>query len=131
MPDRPLDSEINLRGIVIVAVVLIAVTVTATALMWWVSLELRTRMAADDPAPAALLEARAQQTPSGPLLQSDPIGELASMRQEEAAVLDHAAWVDEASATIRLPIDTALDIVAANGKLPDLNPRPGSVEDDS
>jgi hypothetical protein len=124
MPDQPLDSEISLRGIIGVGVILIGVTAAVTALMWWMSLGLRSRMAADDPPPAALPEARSQPTPAGPLLQSDPIGEMRQMREEESAILDHAEWIDKDSATVRLSIDTALDIIARSGELPN----PGQQE---
>ena len=132
MSDRQLDAEINLRGVVGVGIVLIAVTAIVVALMWWMSLGLRSHVSADDPAPAALPEARSQQVPAGPLLQSDPIGELEAMRREEAATLDHAALVDESTATVRLPIDTALEIVAAEGELPTLDqPAAGDAGDGS
>ena len=128
MSDQPLDSEINLRWIVGVGLVLIIMTTAVTALMWWMSLGLRAHTAADDPAPPALPEARTQEAPSGPRLQSDPIGDLKKMRDEESAVLDHSEWIDESSATARLSIDTALDIVGSNGELPDLNPPASTAE---
>jgi hypothetical protein len=129
MPDQPLDSELNLRGIVGVGLILIIITAAVTALMWWMSLGLRAHAAADDPAPPALLEARTQEAPSGPRLQSDPIGDLKKMRAEESAVLDHSEWIDQSSATARLAIDTALDIVGSNGELPDLNALASTAED--
>lgn len=129
MSDQPLDSELNLRGIVGLGLILIIITAAVTALMWWMSLGLRARMAADDPAPPALREARTQEAPSGPRLQSDPLGDLEKMRNEESAVLDHSEWIDQASASARLSIDTALDIVGANGELPDLNAPASTVED--
>ena len=129
MPDQPLDSELSLRGIIGVGAVLVIVTAVVTALMWWMSLELRDSMRADDPAPSALPEARAQQAPAGPLLQADPIGDLDRMRQEEDAILEHAGWVDQASAVARLPIETALDVVAGQGELPSLDSAPAAPED--
>ena len=120
MSDQPLDSELSLRGIIGVGVVLIAVTAVVTALMWFMSVELRSHVVADDPTPSPLPEARVQERPSGPLLQADPIGELQQMRAEEAAVLEHSQWLDQGAGSARLAIETAIEIVGESGQLPDL-----------
>jgi len=118
MPETHLDSEISLRGIVVFGIALVFIVVVATALMWWLSLGLRSQVSIDDPLPMALPEARSQQRPEGPLLQTDPIGELRRMREDEEAILNHAEWVDETTGTVRLPIEMALEAVAAKGTLP-------------
>ena len=118
MPDQPLDSEISARAIAGFGVGLVVVMVVVTALMWWLSLGLRSHLEADDPAPAALPEARQQTLPDGPLLQSDPIGDLLRMRAEEDAELNGAEWTDESKRSARLPVDLALEAVAEMGKLP-------------
>jgi hypothetical protein len=129
MADQRLDSEINLRTIAGFGIVLVAVTVVVTALMWWLSLGLRAHVAADDPAPPALPEARIQEGPPGPRLQSDPIGDLRRMRGEEDAVLNEAAWIDEAAGVARLPIDLAIDAVSEKGALPSMSsPEKAPVE---
>ena len=92
MSDQRLDSELNLRGIVGVGVVLILVTAVVTALMWWMSLELRSRATAAGAAPPAPPEASARSMPEAPLLQSDPIGEMQQMRHEEDEILHSSAW---------------------------------------
>jgi hypothetical protein len=121
MADQRLDAEINLRTIVGFGIVLVAVTVVVTALMWWLSLGLRAHVASDDPAPPALPEARIQEGPPGPRLQSDPIGDLRRMRAEEDTVLNEAAWVDEAAGVASLPIDLAIDAVSEKGALPSMS----------
>lgn len=118
MSETRLDSEISLRGIAIFGIALVLIVVVVTVLMWWLSLGLRSRVSVDDPAPTALPEARTQQRPEGPLLQNDPVGELRRLRADEDHILNHADWVDEPAGTVRLPIELALEAVAAEGVLP-------------
>lgn len=129
MSDQRLDAELSLRGIVGIGLVLIAITAAVTALMWFMSLGLRSHTAANDPAPSALPEARTQQLPPGPQLQADPIGEIEQMRAEEAALLDHSAWIDESVGTARVSIDTAIEIVGKAGQLPGAASSAKSEED--
>lgn len=129
MSEHSLDSEIRPRAIVGFGVGLIVVTVAVSALMWWLSLGLRAHLESDDPAPAALPEARLQAAPEGPLLQSDPLGDLERMRAEEDGELNRAEWTDESSRVARLPIDIALEAVAAIGELPSVATAEAETED--
>ena len=124
MSDHPLDAEIKLRTVVGFGIGLAAILLVVTALMWWLSIGLRDHLATDDPAPAALPEARVQELPPGQLLQTDPIGEMATMRAEEDAILETTAWADEAAGTVSLPIEDALEIVAASGGVPSSSAAP-------
>ena len=124
MSDPRLDAEIKLRTVAGFGIGLVIILLVVTALMWWLSIGLRDHLATDDPAPAALPEARAQEPPPGPRLQADPIGEMAAMRAEEDAVLESTTWADEAAGTVSLPIADALEIVAANGGVPTSSPAP-------
>jgi hypothetical protein len=120
MPEHRLDAELSLRGIIGFGIALIAVMVAITALMWWMSLAIKERVTANDPPPPALLEARMQELPPEPRLQSDPIGELAQLREEETAILTTPDWVDREAGVARIPIAAALAAVAERGRLPAL-----------
>ena len=124
MSDPRLDAEIKLRTVAGFGIGLVVILLAVTALMWWLSIGLRDHLASDDPSPAALPEARIQEPPAGPLLQADPIGEMAAMRAEEDAILEATTWADEAAGTVSLPIADALEIVAANGGFPTSSPAP-------
>lgn len=69
--------------------------------------------------------ANERQLPPTPLLQSHPEGEMAQMRSELAEHLSSFGWVDETHGVVRMPIDTAIDLVAA-GHLP--QPIVGTLE---
>ena len=108
-----LDRELNIRFIVGFAVALTLITVGVAALMWGVSSVLLDRLRASDPPAAALPAARVQPPPPGPQLQSDPEGDLVRLRAEEDQLLSSYAWVDRDAGIARIPIATAIELVAA------------------
>ncbi|MFQ5527154.1 MAG: hypothetical protein ACE5GX_12940 [Thermoanaerobaculia bacterium] len=111
----PLDRELNIRFVVGFAIVLTLITVGMAALMWGTSSFLRDRLEAQDPAPPALPAARLQRQPPGPHLQSDPEADLVQMRAEEARELSAFEWVDREAAIARVPIETAIELMAEDG----------------
>ena len=111
----PLDRELNIRFIVGFAVILTLITVGLAALMWGTSALLRDRLEARDPAPPVLPAARVQQPPPGPQLQADPEEDLALLRAEEEERLSSYQWVDRQAGIARVPIETAIEILAADG----------------
>ena len=113
MHERRLDSEISLRGILVVGVTLVVATAAVAALMWFLSGALDKLAASDDPPLAALPEARTQQAPEGPLLQTNPVQDLRQLRQEEDSFLGEYSWSDEQQQLVQIPIDVALAVFAA------------------
>lgn len=109
---KHLDRELNLRAIVLFAVVLTVVTAAVAALMWVMSAELKDYLAAQDPPRAALPEAREQPLPPGPLLQSTPEEDLVELRATEDELLSTYGWVDETAGIARIPIDRAIELLS-------------------
>lgn len=110
------DREIDLKGIVNVGVWLAVVTVAAFGASWLFyrglsSYERKTL----DRAPSPLREASAPRLPVGPQLQASPEGELAAFRRAEQAKLNGWGWVDKAQAVAHVPVERAIDAVAAEG----------------
>jgi len=69
--------------------------------------------------PPAMLKERPTLPPE-PRLQGitklvQPHVELQEMRDDEVAILNSFGWVDPAKGTVRIPIDLAVDMVAAKG----------------
>jgi len=62
-------------------------------------------------APAST-DATAPRTPE-PRLQVNPSGDLATVRRAEDVLLHNYGWIDRPSGTVRIPIDRAMDLVAA------------------
>lgn len=109
------DREINLKGIVYTTGGLAVVVILSAVAMWWLSIGLRTRLEASDPPPAVLPEARTQQAPPGPRLQTDPEGELEALRHEEEAVLNGYSWIDQSAGVAQVPIERAMELLAEDG----------------
>ena len=79
----PVDHEINFRGIRIFVGGLAAVTLVVFGLMWGIATFFKGSLVKEDPAPAALAEAREARVPPGPNLQPNPTAELAAFRAAE------------------------------------------------
>jgi hypothetical protein len=69
-----------------------------------------------------------QKLPPEPRLQGEPKAELKDMRDDEDAILKSYGWLDPNKGTVRIPIDTAIDIVAGKG-LPS-KPSPAGSDND-
>ncbi len=107
---RPLDAELSLRGIIGFAVGLTVVVAIAAVAMWFSSGFLKDRIAASDPPPPALPEARQAVTPPGPALQTDPQQDLAALRTEEDDLLTTYGWIDEGQGLARVPVEVAIQL---------------------
>ncbi len=107
-----LDRELNLKALILFAVTLTLVVLAMAALMWALSGALRERLASQDPPRPRLPAARTQPLPPEPRLQTAPEEELRLMREEEELLLSTFGWVDQASGVARVPIGTAMDLVA-------------------
>jgi hypothetical protein len=70
-----------------------------------------------------------------PQLQRTPLSDLENLRQRQQAQLDGYAWVDKDQGIVRIPIERAMQIVAARGgtaafgSLDDLNKAPPPSEE--
>ena len=107
------DREVRLKGIVVTAIALALTVVVSAALMWWLSAFLRDTLVAADPPPPVLPEARIQEPPPEPRLQADPAGDLSILRAEEDEVLNGYSWIDEGAGVAHVPIERAMEMVAA------------------
>jgi hypothetical protein len=65
--------------------------------------------------------------PPPPRLQADPAAERLSIRAAEERLLETYGWVDRRRGIVRIPIDRAMDLVAARG-LPPPSPAPAPEE---
>jgi len=116
------DREIGVSGIVKSAIWLLAVTLAAFLVAWAFYREQARDEAAADPKPSPLAAAQTPVVPPGPRLQASPERELAAFRAEEKQTLEAWAWVDPAGEIAQVPVERAIDSVAAAGHLPDFNP---------
>ena len=106
------NADVNIRGIVWAALglgALIAVTFTT---MYGLFDHLMTREARLSPPSSPLAEDR-RAMPPAPRLQTDPIADLETLRAEESRLLGSYGWVDRAQGTVRIPIERAMELLAA------------------
>ena len=111
--DSGLDREISLRGLLSFTVGLVGLMAISGALMWWLSTGMREARVAADPPPPLLPEARRAWEPPGPRLQADPPADMAALRAEEDQVLSSWGWTDETAGLAQIPIERAIELLAA------------------
>lgn len=111
-----IDREINVKGIAWATIVLVAIALVVHLLIWWL---LRGFDKLDDrrDAPLTPIEAAAPQPEDfpQPRLQTLPEADLQEMREEEDRLLGRAGWVSRQQGTLRVPLDVAIDVIAARG----------------
>ncbi len=109
------DNELNYRAIWKFTIFVAAVTLVAIVLMWGLSSALKKDIAGRQPPPPVLAGARTQPLPPAPRLQTNPPIVLNELRERENAVLTSYAWVDREKGIAQIPVDRALEILAAKG----------------
>src|SRR5580658_2099798 len=65
--------------------------------------------------PNALMMKERPSKPPEPRLQAEPRMELKDMKADEDTILSSYGWLDPNKGTVRIPIDLAIDMVAAKG----------------
>jgi hypothetical protein len=112
------DREISVRGIVMTGVALLVVAVVVHLLMWGL---LRGFSSYDKKRDVRLTPIEAsspQPPPPEPRLQLSPEEDMRLMRAQEDQALQNAGWVNPQQGTVRVPIDVAIDVIAARGVAP-------------
>ncbi|HVR10665.1 MAG TPA: hypothetical protein VMW75_21645 [Thermoanaerobaculia bacterium] len=109
------DAEINIRAILWTAVGVVATCVVSVVAMWgmFVGFDAFDRRHAAPPPPMA--KAMGQPEAPEPRLQAAPTEDMIKMHEADELGLRHAAWIDQAQGTVRVPIDVAIDVLAARG----------------
>ncbi len=107
------DDEVSVPGILWITFALALVCALGMLITWGMRGFYAARAEAAAPPPSPVAEANEPRLPPGPLLQRDPEGELAEMRREMSEQLSSYGWVDEGAGVAHIPIDTAMDLLAA------------------
>jgi len=120
----PFDREIDVRAILKIGMWLAVVTLCSYVVAWGFYRLLSSEEAAADPKPSPIAEAQRPRVPPGPHLQANPERELAAFRKGEDERLAGWGWVDRGTGVAHVPVERAIDEVAAAGSLPDFMPPP-------
>jgi hypothetical protein len=111
------DRELNVPAILWTTAGVIATCLISVVAMWgmFVGFDAFDRKHAAPPPPMPEATAGRQGAPPGPLLQAAPVEDMDAMHAAEKLALEHAGWVDRGRGTVRVPIDVAIDVLAARG----------------
>lgn len=106
------DVKVSFLAYVVVGLFLLMLA--GMGVSWWFEgWTASGRRAQDVPLPPVAASLPAQ--PPEPRLQVAPATDLAHIRAEEEALLDRYEWIDPKSGLVRIPIDRAIELVAARG----------------
>jgi hypothetical protein len=116
------DREINVRGIVMAGVALLVVAVVVHLLIWGMLHGFSSYDEKRDVRLTPIEASTPQAPPPEPRLQESPQEDMRKMRAEEDLALDHAGWVNQQQGVVRVPVDVAIDVIAARGVAPQTAP---------
>jgi hypothetical protein len=116
-PQEPeeFDQDLDLKAIIWTGVGVAVMTIVSALLMLLLMRFFNhadAKSAAAVPAPPQL---HAPEVAPEPRLQPSAREDMDGMLAREKLELEHAAWVDPKQGTVRLPIDVAIDVIAAQG----------------
>lgn len=109
-----IDHEIDSRSIVKIGVWLAVVTIAGFLVAWGVYRGLASLAAEADPAPSPIAAARVESLPPAVQLSARPEQELAEYRKEVDERLSSWGWVDRDANLAHVPIERAIELVAAD-----------------
>lgn len=114
-------SDFNTRGAFIAGVSVLVGIWIISALIYFYFAYLAHHRAAVSPPPLPA-ELHGNPIPPQPRLQQSPRQDLKAMRAREDWELNHYFWVDKPKGTVAIPIERAMDILAARGIPPQKRP---------
>lgn len=114
-------SDIDARHTFITGISVLVGIWVVICLLYFVFTFLARHRAEVSPPPLPI-EAHGNPLPPEPRLQPSPHKDLKAMRAREDWELNHYFWVDEAKGSIAIPIERAMQIVAARGIPPQKQP---------
>jgi hypothetical protein len=122
--------DVRVRPIALAFVGLFAATVVALVLMYVLLSGFTAREERASQPVSPLAASYGRQAPPEPRLQTSPRDDLRRLRAREEALLHGYAWVDRQAGVARIPIDRAIELLAARG-LPGATPAaptPGTAD---
>ena len=119
------DSDVNVRAL-LWSVVIFIIFAFATHLVLYLQFHAYARYFRNETSQALTMMARPSNVPAAPRLQpfpndrilpngNTPVTDMADMRAADDEALNKAAWVDRQKGIVRLPIETAKQLVVQRG----------------
>ena len=110
------ERDVAIRPIALTAIALFAIIAATFVIVRFVDTGLTDRLAARSEPANPLAATYGEKEPPAPRLQSDPRGDLATLRAREATQLEGYGWVDKQAGRVHIPVDRAMALVAEDGK---------------
>lgn len=107
--------DVDFRPVVAASIGLAVVIVLVLVGMWVLFGDLAARRARLSTPANPLVAESGRELPPEPRLQAAPIDDLRHLRASEEKVLTSYAWVDADKGIVRIPIERAMDLLAARG----------------
>ncbi len=104
-------TDVNLRPVILAGLSLAFVIVMVSAGMW---VMFRSYAFPETNPQASILASDRPRLPPQPRLQSNPIEDLQRLHAREDAILHRYGWVDRQAGVVQIPIERAMDLVAAD-----------------
>ncbi len=117
-PETPTQHEardVSYGPVVAAGVVIVMLIVAAAMLVLPLMGALASREARRSEPVNPLAAAMGRALPPQPRLQTHPLDDMRVLREAEAAALGSYAWVDEEAGIMRIPIERAIALLAADG----------------
>jgi hypothetical protein len=109
------SRDVRIRPIALAFVVLLVIGILTQVLMYVVlrGFTLRDERTSEPASPLAATYGR--QVPPAPRLQVAPAADLGRLRTSEETLLHQYAWADRDAGVVRIPIERAIELLAARG----------------
>jgi hypothetical protein len=105
------DQELNLGAILKFGIGLSLLMVGCAAIVWLLSSAFRSLEEAKDPVPGGRQTLqKIPYAPPAPLLQPDPLQDIAILRAQEEEILTSYGWIDRDLGIARIPISRAIEL---------------------
>jgi hypothetical protein len=108
-------SDVDIRAIIKYSVILLASLGVIQLVLWGVFQLLEARAERADEKVAVSPVADSVPIINAPLVQANPAGDMAAFRKSEDSVLDSYRLIDKGTGTVRLPINTAVELLTQRG----------------
>lgn len=113
-PDQ-FDRELDFGWITKFMIVLALVTIASFVAMWYMGVFLDHRLADAEPEGSPLLERGVTTIPPLPHLQVESYTAWPAMKSEQDHVLSVYTWEDQSTGRVRIPVEQAMQDIAAHG----------------
>src|SRR5262249_13520027 len=123
------ERDVSVRPIAIAVFGLAVVCVLAGLAMQILFNLLAAQQSRQSAAPSPLAGVYGWREPPERRLQPEPKQDLDTLRARDAAVLEHYGWVDRDAGVVRIPVERAIEVLAARGLPARAKPEPRPQKD--